>query len=257
MSGIARHAGSSMGLLAICTVVFGAVFALRVAGGNQRGPLSGQPPSADPCSHLAGRMKFRYDNTMPYREYSTADFVSDVNIVARAVITDIQAARFETVDGLPPPAVTATPVVTPDPDEDVYFYPDKVFSPVVLDAIEVYSGTTVAGYVVPRWGGTPTACPGFSFDRKHEPMVGNVGDSGVAFMIEPPAEWESDPPGWYVQLANTAQSLSSPGNEYRPMILDNWYLYDQQTGMASTALKLGTMPISQLEAELESATGGN
>lgn len=188
-------------------------------------------------------------NARLYRNYSVASFVNASGTVAKAVITTVMPARFDTLSGAPP-----TPLPQNATEDEIDDYNDQILSPVVLDVTHVYTGSQAYGFVVIRWGGSVAACPDYTFTWTPQIMTGSVADIGMVFLADPPTEWQSNPPNWFVHLQNAATAMSQQtGKNYEAKVLKTWYLYSGSS--ASTAHKYGSIPIQQLEAEVVAATG--
>jgi hypothetical protein len=214
--------------------------------------------TVDPCENLGGDLRLTTGYNAPYYDYTIEDYVLQSHVVSRAVISVTESARFETIDGLPPGPATPTPqpTSTPDPysDDPDDYVPGQILSPIVLQATNIYSGTSVAGYVVARWGGTASSCPDYIHHSPDDLMTGVIGDEGIAFMVDPPVEWVMDPPDWFTHLVSTANSISTPSNVYKPMLIWNWHLYDPNSGNAATKLDGEQLiSITQLESDVQQA----
>lgn len=164
--------------------------------------------------HLAGSTTSVGADSFDQFRWTIADWKADASDVAMASVTAIGSRRFATEDGAPP--------ASPN-DEDG----ETILAPVVLQASQQFKGAPVGGYVVARFGGTVPSCLGYRYVSEDEPLTGGVGSKGVAFLDEPPADWQTDPPTWFTHVQAKAAELSTDGSTYKPMLLANWYLIDQ------------------------------
>lgn len=220
-------------------------------------------PTSGPCAHLSGTRRETSFNFSEYVGMQLSDYVSRTHVVAKVEISDIKSPRFETLSGSPPPPATATSsAATKTPtgneeidDDDLSFFPeDRILRPVVLDATQIYSGTSVTGYVVAKWGGAISGCPDYTYSTNGDVLTGAANDIGMVFLYEPPEDWETEPPNWFSHLQAIADGLSQENVEYRPMLIQNWYLYNTSAGTAATIHPSGNYTISELEAEIEDLT---
>lgn len=200
------------------------------------------------CSHL-GETRFSSGNYSNLVGHTPTEFVSEAEVVARVRIVDVEQPSFDTPGGNPPTplAINAT-----DDEEDFYF--TGVSAPVVITATNVYSGSEVTGYVVVKWGGIAAACPGFEHIISPNEFDVSVGDEGMIFLDAPGSSLLANPRPWLQRAINLTNQLNSdPNVHYDLMLLDEWYEY--QGNNASLAIISQTLPISQLESEVDLATG--
>lgn len=159
--------------------------------------------------------------------------VQSADEVARAGIEAVLPARYFSVDG---------------PDDGTGSW---IFRPIVLSVVERYKGDPeVAGYVVLRMGGCDRR-RGIRFESEPEILTGGLRDEGVAFLSAAPADWETDPPNWYLHLEHAARQRSSESARYAPMpLVDDWYRFEG--GKATSALMWSEepRPIDSLTSEL-------
>lgn len=193
--------------------------------------------------HLSGTTIEVVSDPMPTAlNWSIADWKANASAVARVTISDIDARRFATRDGVPP--------APPKPGEDGLDSDEgTILAPIVLDYMQGYKGADVDGYVVARFGGTTPSCLGYTsvFD---ELLIGRVGNTGIAFLEEPPADWLTDPPLWFTHVQAKAKQLNDEGSTYKPMILTNWYLYNGSQAQSSAVFE-ETVAVATLEQALE------
>lgn len=191
------------------------------------------------------------DSLMPC---TTSRRVRRSHIIAEVVVTAVGPVHFETSDGRPPTASPSETVTLTDLDNWEY----RMQREVVLDVRRVFSATTfysspeVAGYVVDAKGGTYPPCR-FEYFVDPERWEGEVGTTGMVFLYSHP-DLFTDPPTWFAHLIQTAETWSRPGRIYRPAKLYIWYRYEPTTGLAYSP-DCPPIPISQLVAEVEAATG--
>jgi len=221
------------------------VLAISVSVSQVVEPEAISRQTIDPCAHLA-----RVRRTQGYFEradWSVASFVEGANTVAKVQIQSIDAARFDTPAGAPP-----TPLPTQATEEEREDYNDSIYSATVLQAVTIYSGTQVTGYVVPKWGGATTACPNYVYESLPQLVQGNVGDHAMVVLYE--QSYLTNPPQWFQYLEAYAAQLSIPPNvAYRVMMPYTWYRYVGSDAINSIRIVLN-MPISQLESEVDAAT---
>jgi len=213
------------------------------AGGVQSAALSAQV--ADPCAHLD---YVHYSRGEYYREeWTVADNVAVVQAVAKGVITQTRAPRFDTLDGGPPP-----PLPTDATEEEEDSYPDRILSAVVIDSTETFTGTSATGFVILKYGGRSADCPDYEYVDEPIILAGSEGDEGVVFGSSVPAGLYTDPPNWLQYAESVAAEVELvTGGQYDVLILDNWYLYDGTD--AVSVISPSPIAITQLEAEIEAA----
>lgn len=232
---------ASLSLIVVAIAVAGVYAGLTMSSRTSTGaPLL---QSIDPCEHLTGEINDPY-NDLILMAIEDIPFLS--HSVARVEVSSIESPRFNTPGGEPP-----TPLPTTATEEEENDYSVMVFSPVVLDATHIYSGTEVTGYVVIRVGGTTAACPDHEVTTS-DCFVANEGDDGLAELKGFSPEFVAINPPWYQHLVAIADELNeNPNVHYEPALLFNWYRY---SGAMAESWSLGTpVAISTLEAIIEGA----
>ncbi len=226
------------------------VMAGALESGVAQQPPPTQPAGTDePCPLATLRGAFLYEEPIHWR--TVQDWLGHATAVAKVVIADIRPGRFDaTASGAPP---------TPDPDPDEDYFAPTITEPVVLDAVHVYSGTAVSGYVVGRAGETSPDCPGYVYETSPECREGEVGDMVMLFAH---SIWPEDEelyrggdifwPGHLYSIRDELNRL--PGKHYEAVGVVTWFLYHE--GYAWSCNFLHPMPIAELEAEVEALTGG-
>ncbi len=209
----------------------------------------------DPCAHLTHTLTMGLEYVG--HEYPITRWVQASNIVAKGVITAMEAPIFNTTDGLPPANETPTPYpATPsDPEEKAPdIGNDQIFSLVVIDATEIYSGSQFTGYVVLRWGGTSAQCPDYTFEVEPDILSGSVADQGMFFITEfhPDTLQRTPPPAWMVHATTYRDQLNSDRQDnYLLAHVINWYRYDPPDAWSEMTIP---RTIATLEADVIAAT---
>lgn len=224
---------SGKGLAMMVVLIFTYLVAVALGSlerAEDRAPLTAHSGSG-PCDHLD------YVNTSSgtvYRhDMSPTSFVRESHAVAKVVIDTIDAPRFNTTDGLPPPPLPQVPT-----DDEWAEYDDKIMSAVVVTATNVYTGTANTGYVLIRWGGTAAVCPDYIHEVEPQILTGDVGDEAMAFLMGIPTSIMQSPPPWLAYAIGIRDALNSnPETDYEVMLLFDWYEYD------------GTLATSQLQPD--------
>lgn len=201
--------------------------------------------SVDPCDYLP-TTRTSTGNHGLRADMSIEDQVELAHIVAKGVVTAVHTPRFETVSGSPP-----TPIPASASEEDLDAEEVRIISPYVIDATTIYSGTTVDGYVIIRWGGTSSACPDYEYVQDPSILQGTVGTVGMLFVWDPPSDWDTDPPSWFSHAQSVANDLNGAGGNYVAVIADNWYRYSGTDAISEIS---GTEAQIDLESAVATAT---
>lgn len=199
----------------------------------------------DPCDYLPTTTTSTGNHGLR-ADMSIEGQVELAHIVAKGVVTAVHTPRFETVSGTLP-----TPIPTSAPEEDLDAEEVRIVAPYVIDATSIYSGTTVDGYVIIRWGGTSSACPDYEYIQDPNILQGTVGTTGMLFIWDPPSDWDTDPPSWFSHAQSVANDLNGAGGNYVAVIADNWYRY---SGTDAISEINGTEAQTDLESAVATAT---
>ncbi len=197
----------------------------------------------DPCEHQNGMV--RSSSSSP-ETGPVSILATKAQTIARVEIVEIGEPQFGTSDGHVP-----DPLPTNATEEEEETYPDDIFSLIVLDATDVYSGTADTGYVIIRMGGVTAECPDYA--HVVEPAFAeDVGDEGIIELRSIPEFLLEDPPPIYQHLLDKAEELNEDEKvHYEPMLVWTWYRY---VGSSAESRNLVTpMPVTQLESEIQTA----
>lgn len=144
---------------------------------------------------------------------SVTDTTGAAFVAAEVTVAALHDARFNTASGQQPPG-----------EFDIDDPGVVAYRPVVVDADEYFKtpDSSIAGFVVPEWGGVVQDM----WIPIGEPMYFEVGDEGMAFLVELPAEHVSAGMPYVGYLTDLADSLSEPGEEYTALVIRDWFSYD-------------------------------
>lgn len=167
--------------------------------------------------------------------------------VAVAQVIAIGPGRFDTTNSI-------VPTAEPERDDTTENQGLRVYRMVVFDVITRYEGdSSVDGYVVVQWGGSPDICPSFTYTRNPDKARATTNARGMLFLKDLPSRWISNPDPWLTYAQQYTTNLNAGGDNYQLMTLSDWFKYDTGAGTAESTWLEREMTITDLVDEVEAS----
>jgi len=209
-------------------------------------PETGQQGTS--CSHLQTQHGV-LESLAP--NYSLEDWFNLATTIAKVQVVAIGQPMFGTTSGgIPVPMPTGYD----DPESDTSYdpqYDQSIHQLVVLDTIEVLSGTMSPGVIVVDTASQHPSCPDYIYDLQPDRLPVAVNDTGLVFLRDvPPHVLQAPIPGYASHALNLRDQLNSldPNNAYQFQSLEQFYKY---AGSMAGTWWGAEIPISFLESEVE------